>query len=74
MMMTRRLLLATGGLAIAPGAICVERERGNPNDPVAVYCVPCTRQIEKEHERHDREVEAFRDELDRFGSSSRPHR
>jgi hypothetical protein len=44
----------------------------NPNDPgplVASYCATCTRQIEKEHEHHDQEVEAFRDELDRFGSS-----
>jgi hypothetical protein len=44
----------------------------NPNDPgplVASYCATCTRQIEKEHERHDREVEAFRDDLDRMRGS-----
>ena len=43
----------------------------DPNDPgpLVAYCATCTRQIEKEHERHDREVEAFRGELDRFGSS-----
>jgi DNA-directed RNA polymerase subunit RPC12/RpoP len=44
----------------------------DPNDPgpiVASYCATCTRQIERDHERHDREVEAFRGELNRFGSS-----
>jgi DNA-directed RNA polymerase subunit RPC12/RpoP len=44
----------------------------NPNDLgplVASYCATCTRQIEKEHERHDREVEAFRDDLDRMRGS-----
>jgi hypothetical protein len=43
-----------------------------PNDPgpiVASYCATCTRRIEEQHERHDREVEAFRGDLDRFGSS-----
>jgi DNA-directed RNA polymerase subunit N (RpoN/RPB10) len=44
----------------------------DPNDPgpiVASFCATCTRQIEKEHERHDREVKAFRGDLERFGSS-----
>jgi hypothetical protein len=44
----------------------------NPNDPSPVfvsYCETCTRKIEEQHERHDQEVEAFRDELDRFDSS-----
>jgi hypothetical protein len=42
----------------------------DPHDPGPVleaYCATCTRLIEQAHERHDREVAAFREELDRFG-------
>jgi hypothetical protein len=37
----------------------------NPGPIHATYCERCTCQIEKQHERHDAEVEAFRAELDK---------
>ena len=48
----------------------VDERDFDPNDPgdvLASYCETCTRAIEKEHERHDEDVKAFRDELERFG-------
>ena len=42
----------------------------NPDDPGPVreaYCETCTRAIEEAHEGHDREVAAFRKELEDFG-------
>jgi hypothetical protein len=54
----------------------VDERDFDPNDPGpvhATYCEACTRAIEKEHERHDEDLKAFRDELDGFGRPSRPN-
>jgi hypothetical protein len=42
-------------------------DEDDPGPVRAHYCEACTRTIMKEHERHDELVEAFRDELERFG-------
>lgn len=40
----------------------------DPDDPgplLEAYCGACSRKIEEAHQRHEQDVEAFRDELNR---------